>query len=89
MARCGWPAGCDIWVDGFTDFTPQQSLVLRRLLELGNDVTVALTCDSLEGEADDIFAPSRRTAHALLRLAALTALVCVTAALRRGSGEKA
>ncbi len=69
MSRCHWPAGYGIWVDGFTDFTPQECGVLRRLLELGNCVTVALTCDRLDGEEDDIFAPARRTAHTLLRLA--------------------
>ncbi len=66
---CGWPSGHGIWVDGFTDFTPQEALVLRRLLEEGSDLTVALTCDSLDGEDGDIFAPARRTAHTLLRLA--------------------
>ena len=69
IARCGWPSGCGIWVDGFTDFTPQEAQVLKRLLEGGNDLTVALTCDSLDGEDDDIFAPARRTAHMLLRIA--------------------
>ena len=69
IAKCGWPAGYGISVDGFTDFTPQEALVLRRLLEQGNSLTVALTCDSLTGEDDDIFAPARRTAHMLLRTA--------------------
>lgn len=69
IAKCGWPSGCGIWVDGFTDFTPQEALVLRRLLERGNSLTVALTCDGLDGEEEDIFAPARRTAHTLLRMA--------------------
>lgn len=69
IAQCGWPNGYDIWADSFTDFTPQEAGVLRRVLEAGNSLTVALTCDSLNGEEDDIFAPARRTAHMLLRLA--------------------
>ncbi|MGM9607555.1 MAG: PD-(D/E)XK nuclease family protein [Oscillospiraceae bacterium] len=69
IVQCGWPSGHGIWVDGFTDFTPQEALVLQRLLERGNSLTVALTCDSLDGEDDDIFAPARRTAHTLLRIA--------------------
>ena len=69
ISACRWPAGYDIWVDGFTDFTPQEAMVLRRLLEQGNSLTVALICDSLNGEDDDIFAPARCTAHTLLRLA--------------------
>lgn len=69
MAACGWPSGYGVWVDSFTDFTPQEVQVLRRLLEGGNSLTVALTCDSLDGEDGDVFAPARRTAHTLLRLA--------------------
>ncbi len=64
---CRWPEGCGIWVDGFTDFTPQEMQVLKTLLELGNDLTVALTCDALDGEEDDVFSAARRTAHTLLR----------------------
>ena len=69
IKTCGWPSGYGVWVDAFTDFTPQEALVLRRLLEQGNPMTVALTCDSLDGEEDDVFAPARRTAHMLLRMA--------------------
>jgi ATP-dependent helicase/nuclease subunit B len=69
IVKCGWPANYCVWADHFTDFTPQEALVLRRILEQGNDLTVALTCDRLDGEEDDIFAPARRTAHTLLRMA--------------------
>ncbi len=64
-----WPAGYGIWADCFTDFTPQELQVLKALLEQGNDLTVALTCDSLDGEDDDVFSAARHTAHTLLRLA--------------------
>ena len=66
-----WAAGMDLYIDGFTDFTPQEKLVIRQLMGQAASVTVALTCDHLE-ETDDgvgIFSPARRTAHALLRLA--------------------
>lgn len=69
ISESGWPSGQDVWVNGFTDFTPQELLVLQRLLEQGNSMTVALTCDSLDGEEDDIFAAARKTAHMLLRAA--------------------
>jgi len=69
IKTCRWPSGCGIWVDGFTDFTPQELQVLKALLEQGNDLTVALTCDALDGEDDDVFSAARRTAHTLLRLA--------------------
>ena len=69
LKACRWPAGYEIWADGFTDFTPQELQVLKTLLEQGNRLTVALTCDGLDGEDDDVFSTARRTAHTLLRLA--------------------
>lgn len=33
LKDCPWAAGRDLWLDGFTDFTPQQIEVLSRLLE--------------------------------------------------------
>ena len=68
---CPWAAGKDLWLDGFTDFTPQQSEVLRRLLKQADSVTVTLTCDYLEEDegGTGIFSPARKTAAGLLRLA--------------------
>ena len=68
MGKCRWPVGCDVWVDAFTDFTPQELIVLQRVLELGNSLTIALTCDSLNGE-DEIFSTARKTAYILQRVA--------------------
>ena len=61
-------AGQDIWLDGFTDFTPQERLVVRQLLTQGEQVTVALTCDGLEAGLP-VFDAARRTALSLLALA--------------------
>lgn len=69
LIKSQWAQGRDIYLDGFTDFTPQERLVLEQLLRQANSVTVALTCGRLEGE-EEIFAPARKTAHRLLRLAA-------------------
>lgn len=66
-----WAAGMDIYIDGFTDFTPQERLVLAQLMGQAASLTVSLTCDGVE-ETDGgtgIFSPARRTAHGLLRLA--------------------
>lgn len=71
LRDCGWAKGYDIYVDGFTDFTPQERSVLEQLLCQGESLTVALTCCRLEeadGEAG-IFRPARRTAEALCRMA--------------------
>lgn len=69
LEDCLWAEGKDIYVDSFTDFTAQERQVLERLLRQANCVTVALTCDRLEGDEEDIFAPARRTAGRLIELA--------------------
>ena len=56
-----------IYIDGFTDFTAQERMVIRALWAAA-DVTVCLGCDALESESE-VFALSRRTAR-LLRTAA-------------------
>ena len=63
LAREDWAAGKDFYLDGFTDFTPQERQVLSALLARANSVTVALTCDHLEEDEGGagIFSPARRT----------------------------
>ena len=63
LEHCEWGAGKDIWLDGFTDFTPQQETILSHLFKQGHCVTVTLTCDHLEEdeEGEGIFSPARRT----------------------------
>ena len=71
LTHCAWAEGKDLWLDGFTDFTPQQQEVLRHLLRQAHQVTVTLTCDHLEEDegGTGIFSPARRTAAQLLRAA--------------------
>ena len=71
LARCRWGEGRRFCVDGFIDFTPQQLELLRLLLEQGERVTVALTCDHLEEDEDGmgVFSAARRTAAQLRRMA--------------------
>lgn len=71
LAESGWATGKDIYLDGFTDFTPQEGLVLRALIRDAHSLTVALTCDHLEEDEGGlgIFSPARRTGQYLLRLA--------------------
>lgn len=54
-------------IDGFTDFTAQESLVIETLLRCGAEVTICLTADGLE-ESHAVFEPSRRAALRLLRI---------------------
>ena len=49
--------GKDLWLDGFTDFTPQQEEVLGQLLVQAEHMTVTLTCDHLE--EDEVYSGSR------------------------------
>ena len=69
LEKCPWAEGKDIYLDSFTDFTAQERLVLEQLLRQAASVTVALTCDRMEGGQEDIFAPARRTAWRLIDLA--------------------
>ena len=71
LVRSDWAAGKDLYVDGFTDFPPQERQVLSALLDKAATVTVALTCDKLEEDegGTGIFSPARRTARQLIRLA--------------------
>ena len=66
----------DFWLDGFTDFTPQQGELLRLLMAQAHSMTVTLTCDRLEEDEEGIFSPARRTAGALLRLARGEGISC-------------
>lgn len=50
----------DVYLDGFTDFTPQQGLVLEEILRQAHSVTLSLTCGQQQGE-EAIFAPAQKT----------------------------
>lgn len=71
LGRCDWGDGADIYLDGFTDFTPQQCLVLSALMKKAHSVTFALTCDHLaeDEEGLGVFSPARKTAARLQELA--------------------
>ncbi|MEG0597264.1 MAG: PD-(D/E)XK nuclease family protein, partial [Oscillospiraceae bacterium] len=69
LKTCSWADDLDIYVDGFTDFTPQEQGVLGALLSRCHSVTVALTCDAPEGDGEGVFAPAQRSIAALRHLA--------------------
>ena len=78
LATCPWAQDMDLWLDGFTDFTPQQGEVLAQLMAQAHQMTVTLTCDHLEEDegGTGIFSPARRTAAMLLRLAKERGISC-------------
>lgn len=88
LAECRWAEGRDIYLDGFTDFTPQERRVLEVLMKQARSVTVALTCDGLSGGEEDVFAPARRTAGQLLALARRCAAGAEVEVLTRRAGER-
>ncbi|MBP3318458.1 MAG: PD-(D/E)XK nuclease family protein [Ruminiclostridium sp.] len=59
----------DVYLDGFTDFTPQQGLVLEQILRQARSVTLTLTCGDRAGE-EGVFAPAQKTMAWIKRLAA-------------------
>ena len=65
LGECPWFRGKDVYLDSFIDFTPQQRLVIDKALKQAHSVTVALTCDRLEG-GEAVFLPARKTALSLL-----------------------
>ncbi len=69
IPQAHWPTGFDVWVNYFTDFTPQELDVLESLLNQNVSVNVALTCDTMESSDDDVFAHARHTAFELERIA--------------------
>ena len=57
-----------VYIDGFTDFTGSELLVIKELLRKNAELTVCLTCDGLYGNSEH-FEPSRRAANTLMRFA--------------------
>ncbi len=62
----------EIWIDGFTGFTPQEYMVAGKLLSKAARVTVSLCTDSLDDEGasgTDIFSAVRRAYAKYIRIA--------------------
>lgn len=57
-----------IFIDAFSDFTAVEGRIIKRLLQAGADVTVALTCYGLYDDSP-LFAPAVETANRLKRWA--------------------
>lgn len=74
-------------MDGFTDFTPQQGLVLAELLRQAHSVTLALTYGEGAGE-EAVFAPARKTLAWIKGLAAKVGCPVEEEALPAGEWER-
>ncbi len=63
-------AGYHIYIDSFKGFTQQEFDLIELMLSQAGQVTVALTCDTLDHEAGaEVFSRVRHTANVLTRLA--------------------
>ena len=74
LEESGWARGVDLYLWGFSDFTPQEREVLRVLMDQAARVTAALTCD-LE-DPGEIFTTTRRTAEQLREMARRAGTPC-------------
>ena len=76
------------YIDGFTDFTVQETRILEALLRKGASVTVCLGCDDLNG-VSEVFSLSRMTARRLLAFAKDNGIAadCVSFDAVRGKAE--
>lgn len=62
--------GAEIWMDGFSGFTPQQYRVIEKLLKKASRINICLCSDGKGGPYDktEVFAPTKATEERLLRL---------------------
>lgn len=90
LSEYPWAKGKDLWLDGFTDFTPQQGEVLKKLMVQAQNINITLTCDHLEESQDreGIFAPAWKTAKTLLRWAEMSRVKCEVEYLATIEGGK-
>ncbi len=93
MGECSIFKGGHVYIDGFSDFTAQETRVIEELLRMNADLTVCLTCDSiafdgLEG-GEELFEPSRKTALYLRRLAEDTGISTAIVEKKAETGGKA
>lgn len=68
LRGCDYLRGRAVYLNGFTDFTPQEKLVLAAMLRKSSGVTVGLRCDTLSATGESVFAPVRQTALGLVAL---------------------
>ncbi|ANX02045.1 helicase-exonuclease AddAB subunit AddB [Thermoclostridium stercorarium subsp. leptospartum DSM 9219] len=61
----------EIWIDGFTDFTPQEYKIIEVLLTQARRVSITLVCDRLDDQTSelDVFSPAKKVYRKVLNLA--------------------
>lgn len=89
--------GAEIWIDQFISFTPQQYVIIEKLLKKAARVNITLTADCIDGcenvDSTDVFMPVKNTEKELLKIisdnnVAYEKPVCMSSDFRfRGSRE--
>lgn len=72
MDSCTIFDGARVWVDGFSMFTPQQYMVLQKLLKKGREVSITLCTDCMSSNASRgraaLFSSSKSIEEKLLKI---------------------
>jgi ATP-dependent helicase/nuclease subunit B len=70
--KCSIYDGAEVWIDEFSTFTPQQYIVLEKLLKKCSRVNITLTSDELDNthtiDNTDIFSVTKNTERKFMRL---------------------
>ncbi len=64
--------GAEFWIDGFTNFTAQEYLLIGELIKQARNVTISFCCDSMLSADDyeaDVFSPVTRAWKKLTQMA--------------------
>lgn len=70
LAGCALYRGAEIWIDGFSGFTPQEYGMIAQLLREAARVSITLCTDSLEGKTGtDIFSSVKDVGRRIRRIA--------------------
>ena len=62
---------CDFYIDEFSGFTEQEYLIIKKLIEIGNQVTITFCVDNLDLKTDpnvDVFYPNKITLSKILKI---------------------
>ncbi len=63
---------CNIYIDEFVGFTPQEYEIIKTLMKISNKVTITICADNLQDNTNpdiDIFYANKQTANKILKLA--------------------
>lgn len=73
LDKCSLLDGCQIWIDAFSGFTPQEYDIIEKLMKKANKVSITLCTDCLEDKQNitgvELFAPTQQTCHKLNKIA--------------------